>query len=219
MTCHSYLFFDTHPSFRTLEKEKRDAEKEAFTRTLGTLTDVHVSGYSLVGFKAGMQCMFHMQATDADVIQNATRTLLHTKLGAHLKLVYTLLGLQRQSQYRTGAPKEEKEFVPGAMKYLIVYPFTKTTEWHLLPFEERRSMMGEHVMVAKKHSHSINQLLLYSYGIDDHEFIVSYQTESLHDFQTLVMDLRNTKGRAYTKNDLPIFTCVYSPLDDLIANL
>lgn len=219
MTCHSYLFFDIHPSIRTLKNADLDAQKKMFIDTLNTLEKVQVSGYSLLGFKVGMQFMLHIQAADADIIQHTLRKLMSTEFGAHLQITYTLLGLVRVNQYRTQTPPEEDEFVPGAMKYLIVYPFTKTTKWHLLPFEERKAMMGEHVLVAKKHSHAINQLLLYSYGIDDHEFIVSYQADNLLDFQTLVMDLRNTKGREYTKSDLPIFTCTYAPLKDLITNL
>ena len=163
--------------------------------------------------------MLHFTADEAEDIQKNIQSLLQTSLGRHLVITYTLLGLTRSSQYKTQTKREEKEFVDGAMKYLIVYPFTKTTSWHLLPFEKRKEMMEEHVLTARKFNESINQLLLYSYGIDDHEFIVSYQADSLLDFQTLVMELRATKGRAYTKNDLPIFTCTFVPLENVLTTL
>ena len=63
-------------------------------------------------------------------------------------------------------------------------------------------------VLAEKYSASIDQLLLYSYGVDDHEFVVSYETDSLQEFQTLVMELRGTEGRRYTLSDTPMFTCV-----------
>lgn len=217
--CHSFIFFDVLPSLRSLSEDEQAAMKKDLVKRLEELSEVTVAGYSLVGFKADMHFMLHMRAGEADTIQHAVQSLLHTALGAHLRVAYTLLGLQRHTEYRSTPPKEEKPFVDGVMRYLIVYPFTKTTKWHLLPFDERKEMIKEHVITAKKHSEHITQLLLYSYGIDDHEFIVSYQTDSLHDFQTLVMDLRHTEGRRYTKNDLPIFTCTYMPLPALIESL
>ena len=37
---------------------------------------------------------------------------------------------------------------------------------------------------------------------------MSYETDSLQEFQTLVMELRGTEARRYTQNDIPMFTCV-----------
>jgi chlorite dismutase len=218
MSCHSYLFFDSKPTLASCANEHVALWKKEFTELL-TKLDIAVAGYNMLGFKANTRFALHFSADDADVIQEAVQTLMQSALGKHLSVTYSLLGLTRPSQYRASGPKEEKPFIDGAKKYLIVYPFTKTIKWHLLPFEERREMMKEHVMTAMKFSESINQLLLYAYGIDDHEFIVSYQTDSLLDFQTLVMELRTTKGRAYTKNDLPIFTATYIPLEKVVDTL
>jgi chlorite dismutase len=78
-------------------------------------------------------------------------------------------------------------------------------------------MMKAHIDVGLKFSANISQLLLYSFGIDDHEFIVSYQMDTLEEFQTLVMELRGTEGRRYTKNDTPIFTCISMSLLDALS--
>jgi chlorite dismutase len=77
--------------------------------------------------------------------------------------------------------------------------------------------MKDHVAVGRKFNESISQLLLYSYGIDDHEFIVSYQTDSLADFQTLVMELRATEGRGHTLRDTPIFTCTRQTIESALT--
>jgi chlorite dismutase len=144
--------------------------------------------------------------------------LLHTELGKRLRLTYTLFGLTRSSQYNPGhAPKEADQDLPH--KYLVVYPFTKTVEWHLMPYDERRTIMKAHVGVGRKHSEKISQRLLYSYGIDDHEFIVSYYMDDLEAFQTLVMEMRETESRRHTKNDLPIFTGIHLPLKDALEML
>ena len=79
--------------------------------------------------------------------------------------------------------------------------------------------MKAHVEVGRKHSKKVSPRLLYSYGIDDHEFIVSYQMDDLGDFVQLVMDMRGTESRRHTKNDLPIFTCIHMPLTEALEML
>jgi chlorite dismutase len=212
MPYHSYIFFDIDKSITTLTKTNLEKGKKAFAACIETHTNVHVEAYVTLALKSGSRFMLHSNATTPDAIQMLVRDLLHTPLGTHLTIRYTLLGMTRTSQYSSKlAPKEsvaETEY-----RYLIVYPFTKT------PYEERREVMKAHVDVGRTYSASIAQLLLYSYGIDDHEFIVSYQTDSLEDFQSLVMDMRATESRRYTKNDLPIFTCIHMPLKDALDML
>ncbi|MDO8518007.1 MAG: chlorite dismutase family protein [bacterium] len=215
MPCHSYIFFDREPSITQVPEEVLKQYKDAFVSLLEHAGDVGVAAYATLGFKPRTRFMLHLRAAEAGSIQHYLQTLMRSAFGKHLTITHTFLGLVRPSQYNPHRAPEEKEFVDGAGKYLIVYPFTKTPEWHLLPLEERREMMREHVHVARTFSTSIRQLLLYAYGIDDHEFIVSYQCDRLLDFQTLVMELRSTKGRAYTKNDTPIFLCTHVPLSQL----
>ena len=163
---------------------------------------------------------------------------MHAPLGKYLRITYTLFGMTRSSPYQpksaaavetishempfdvhkdTEPVSPEPAAADSPHRYLIVYPFTKTIEWHLLSFDERRAIMKDHVAVGRKWSASVSQLLLYSYGIDDHEFIVSYYTDKLDDFQSLVMDMRATESRRYTKNDTPIFTCIHVSLEDALA--
>lgn len=200
------------------ERQLKDS-KSQFIKIFNNAKNVSASVYLTVGFKPNTRFMVHLSAPEAQNIQQFTQKLIKSSLGRYLKITYTLLGLVRPSQYNSKHQEIEKAFKDGAYKYLIVYPFTKSIEWHLLPFEERREMMKEHVMTARKFVSSINQLLLYAYGVDDHEFIVSYQTDSLPDFQSLVMELRGTKGRAYTKNDLPIFLGTYTSISEALETL
>lgn len=208
MPYHSYIFFDRDGS-------KPLPEAGAFIELLRKQSDVGIEAYATLGLKAGTRFMLHFNATSPDVIQLLLRDLLHTPFGMQLRVAYTLLGMTRASQYNPkAAPKESAPEAPH--RYLVVYPFTKTIEWHLMAYDERRAIMKAHVDVGRKHSEKISQMLLYSYGIDDHEFIVSYQMDDLEAFQTLVMDMRETESRRHTKNDLPIFTCVHMPLKETL---
>lgn len=211
---HSYIFFDAEPTISAIPKKDLEMYKAAFADVIAKNPQVRTRAYATLAFKAGTRFMLHLHAEEAAIMQEFVRDLLHTDFGAHLKITYSLLGLTRPSPYNPrGTLREEED---PQRKYLIVYPFTKTIEWHQKPHEERGRIMRDHVAVGRKFNDSISQLLLYSYGVDDHEFIVSYQTDSLLNFQTLVMELRNTEGRGYTLRDTPIFTCTRKTIDEAL---
>lgn len=215
MPFHSYIFFDTLPTIRSLSKTNLIKAKKAFAVHSARQKDIRTNAYALLGLKAGIRFALHINAASPDTIQLFVRDCMHTELGKHLKISYTLLGCTRASLYNpTHAPQESLD--DEKRRYLVVYPFTKTIEWHLMPYEERRKVMKAHVEVGKTFSHTISQRLLYAYGIDDHEFIVSYFMNSLEDFQSLVMAMRETESRRHTKNDLPIFTCIHMPLSEAL---
>jgi chlorite dismutase len=218
MPCHSYLFFDIEPGMRNFSDAELKKVKQEFTAHAGSARDIRMQAYATLGFEAGTRFMLHVNAQTPEEIQIFLRDLLHTDLGKQLKLAYSLFGIVRASQYNPNHPPKEADWdLPH--KYLVVYPFTKTTEWHLMPYDERRAVMKAHVEVGRKHSSKISQRLLYSYGIDDHEFIVSYYMDDLEAFQTLVMDMRETESRRHTKNDLPIFMCTHLPLEQALDML
>lgn len=100
--------------------------------------------------------------------------------------------------------------------YLIVYPFSKTTEWYLMSRDARQGMMNEHMRVGHEYA-DIRQVLLYATGLDDQEFVVAYETEDLPRFSQLVTDLRATEARRYTLRDTPIITAIHRPLREALA--
>jgi chlorite dismutase len=85
----------------------------------------------------------------------------------------------------------------------VAYPFTKTAEWYVLGRDTRQGMMNEHIRIGK-HFTEIKQLLLYSFGLQDQEFVVVYEMEDLSTFSRLVHELRGTEGRRFTKGDAPL---------------
>lgn len=119
-----------------------------------------------------------------------------------------LWGLTRPSEYSNSARSAQAIDPFGERSsYLVAYPFTKTTDWYLLGRDARQGMMNEHIRIGKQYK-EITQLLLYSFGLQDNEFVVVYETDDLAVFSRLVHDLRNTEGRKYTKSDSPLHTGV-----------
>ncbi len=215
MTSHNYIFFAIRPSFYDLPKTKQLAYKKAFLRELSREKKVITYTYATLGLKANTNILLWFQAETIDEIQVFLNKLMHTKLGEHLLITYTLFGMTRPTQYSDKSTRHLKTERKGG-KYLVIYPFTKTKEWYMIDFDTRRKLMGGHVMVGKKYNTQIEQVLLYSYGIDDSEFIVSYEMDDLSAFQNLVMELRTDKVREYTLKDTPIFTCIYKTPEELM---
>lgn len=211
MKYHNYIFFtpkDVIPS---------NAPTDEFINTITAEKKVLTYSYTTLGLKADTAIMLWLQSNELETMQNLLKNLLHTPLGKNLRISYTLLGMTRPTQYYPASVKHEDTSRKGG-KYLIIYPFTKTHAWYMLDFEQRRELMKGHIAIGKKYP-QINQLLLYSYGIDDQEFIVSYETDSLADFQQLVMELRSDAVRAYTQKDTPIFTAIYRPMEETLSFL
>jgi chlorite dismutase len=79
-------------------------------------------------------------------------------------------------------------------------------------------VMRGHMRVGHKYP-QVRQLLAYSFGLDDQEFIVAYETDDLIAFQDLVRDLRETESRRSTVRDTPIITGIHRPVADILAML
>lgn len=214
---HNYLFFKLDKQFYRLSSKEQANQKAAFVKTLQTYKNLIIESYATLALKTDTTFMLWVRGKKPEAVQELVRDIDGTELGAWLNLSYSYFGIARESQYsgRHGKPEQTMQNFTDRLPYFIVYPFTKTTEWHQLSFEDRRQIMGEHVKVGVGYE-SIRQCLLYSYGIDDYEFVVSYETKDLKKFQDLVIDMRHTKSRLYTQTDIPIFTCVYKPLNKLV---
>lgn len=128
-----------------------------------------------------------------------------------------LWGFTQPSQYtRTRSRQEIDPFVAERQPYLVMYPFTKTDDWYQRSRDERRDMMMEHIKLGKQYE-DITQLLLYSTGLQDQEFVVVYETQDLLRFSSLVTDLRSTAGRPYTERDTPLHTAIHQSGFDALA--
>jgi chlorite dismutase len=129
--------------------------------------------------------------------------------------VDVLWGFTRVSEYSRARSKQEIDpYATRTRPYLVVYPFTKTAAWYQLDAEARQSMMNEHIRIGKSYS-EVHQLLVYSTGLQDQEFVVVYETADLAGFSGLVTELRRTAARPYTLSDSPVRTCVHRPVDDI----
>jgi chlorite dismutase len=136
-----------------------------------------------------------------------------------MSVTESFLGVIQPSQYvKKPTPQEQSLFSGQRSRYLIVYPFTKSADWYLLDRDARQVIMNEHMRVGHSHP-EVRQLLANSFGIDDMDFLVAYETDDLPKFSSLVRELRGTESRRSTVRDTPILTGIHRPIEEITALL
>ena len=215
-----YLFLKVDSAWRRLDATMRAAGRAEFEEVLASAApQVTTHAYSTLGLKADAQLMLWWKSSNAVTVQDTLGALLATGLGRYCEIAHTLWGLTRPSIYtKRRTTQEQAVDETTRLKYLVVYPFSKTIEWYLMSRDARQGMMNEHMRIGHEFG-DVRQVLLYTTGLDDQEFIVAYETETLERHQDLVIALRSTEARRYTLRDTPIFTAVHRPLRDALALL
>ena len=175
--------------------------------------------YSSVGLEPGVDLLFWRMAPSVDALETAAAGLLRSGLGHWLTVRHSLIGRIGPSQYvRKPTDQDQSLFGGERSHYLVVYPFTKSTEWYLLSKEARQGIMNEHMRVGHEYP-MIRQALAYSFGLDSQEFVVAYETDDLVAFGDLVRALRSTESRRSTVSDTPILLGVHRPIDEILGLL
>jgi chlorite dismutase len=78
--------------------------------------------------------------------------------------------------------------------------------------------MDEHIRIGLMYPR-VKLNTTYSFGIDDQEFVVAFETNFPEDFLDLVQQLRETEISMYTLQDTPIFSCVRVPVMEMLDRL
>ena len=146
-----------------------------------------------------------------------------SRIGRYLSLPYSYLAMTKRSVYidkhvHEGQEGRLRTVRPTDARYFFVYPFLKTREWFLLTKAARQGMMDEHIEVGHRFP-SVKLNTTYSFGLDDQEWVVAFESDKPEDFLDLVMALRETEGSRYTLRDTPIFTCINKSLKEALDTL
>jgi chlorite dismutase len=208
------------PAWRRLPAEERRADLDAFCAAAGRATDRLLQlSYSTIGLRAEGDLLLWRMADRLEDVEETAADLLRSGIGRWLTPAMSMIGMTRPSQYTKRPTSQEQSLFSGERsRYLVVYPFTKSTEWYLAPAEERQEVMKGHMRIGHAYP-QVRQLLAYSFGLDDQEFIVAYETDDLVAFQDLVRDLRASESRRATVRDTPIVTGIHRPLGDVLRML
>lgn len=218
----NYIFFKLDPVWRRLSDREREEGKREFREAVAdNADDMLLRPFSLMGLRADADFMLWRIGYDLDAFESMTAALMKTGLGKYLQVSYSYFALSRRSIYvgeHTPGFENRRYIVPGEGDYLFVYPFVKTRTWYQLPLKERQRMMDEHMQIGRKH-YPVKNNTGYCFGIDDYEFILSFEAETPEKFQDLMMELRESAASSYTELDTPIFTCRLRPLAEILETL
>jgi chlorite dismutase len=213
-----FTFIKMDPAWRRRSPEERAQDKREFAAACADFAEDHfLRSYSLVGTRGDCDLMIRTAAPSLEPIHEFHVLLNQTGLMRWAETPYSYLAMTKPSVYSDEpSPLEPR---PGSdAKYLIVYPMWKKREWYTLPPEERMRIMRGHIEVGRRHT-TIDINTAYSYGLDDQEFVVSFNADEPGDFLDLVQELRGTESSAYTESETPIFTCISASVERALSAL
>jgi chlorite dismutase len=220
----NFMFFSVDRAYRALTPEKKDEAKREVVAILERYRQsMIVLPYSTLGLKAGVDFMLWRIGYDIDPFQRMAADINKSILGRYLDVPESFLAMTKHSQYVEEHVHEAQEgrrlrIVPGKKPFLFVYPFVKTRDWYLLPQPERQRIMNEHIAIGHKYPRvKINTT--YSFGLDDQDFVVAFESDTADEFLDLVQELRETESSKYTVRDTPMYTCRRSTIEEIIDSL
>ena len=218
-----FAFYKIDPLWRRLPSQEQADQKCELLETIETFNRrMLLRPYSLMGTRADTELLLWQIAESVEPFQELATAISSTRMGSYLSMGVSLLSQTKRSVYEIrDNPDEDVERLiisPSEAKYLFVYPFVKTRPWYQLSLEARQKLMDEHIRVGRKYP-AVKLNTTYSFGLDDQEFVVAFETDEPSDFLDLVQELRETEASLYTLQDTPLYSCIRLGLDEALDAL
>ena len=221
-----FAFYRVRPEWRLRDVAQRASDRAEVVALVGDFERrdrVLIRTYSLVGTRGDADIMVWLVSDRIEDLHEFSSRLNHTALGAFLESPYSYFAMTKQSMYvekHVHADQEGRSnrlvIAPTNRRYLFVYPFVKTRAWYRLSSEERQRQMSEHIAMGHRYP-GVKINTTYSFGLDDQEFVVAFESDSVADFLDLVHEMRESEASTHTVRDVPSFTCMLMPVEDVLA--
>jgi len=220
----NFACFKLDPAFRRLPDLEKEQARAEFTALFAQPRQgLLCLTYSTVGLRPDVDFVLWRISTGPDEFQAQTQAINHSRLSGFLMTPHSFVSMTKRSMYIDKVDpfhtaESRTHIIPGKRKYLFIYPFVKTRAWYLLPLDQRQALMDGHIRIGNKYP-SVKLNTTYSFGLDDQDFVVAFETDEPKDFLDLVMELRETESSKYTLRDTPIFTGVQMPMERILEQL
>ncbi len=218
-----FSFYKLDPAWRRLP----EAEQESSRAELAAVIDAYgerfaMRPYTVAGIRPDADFMLWKVSERLEDFQEIGTAIMSTAMGSYLDTPYAYLSMTRRSQYVKGEGRSMHKrgrimWNPDS-RYLLIYPMVKTRPWYQLSKPARQGIMNEHIAAGREFP-TVKINTTYSYGIDDQEFVVAFETDYVGDFLDLMMRLRETEASRYTERDTPIFTCISCSVLEALRSL
>ncbi len=214
----SYQCWKVSQEWRRQDKAKKAADTAEFLKAVQSRGDeVEVKAFSTAGLKAEMDFMLWNKSRSLDGIHSLGWAQRGTEFSKWAELKFNYMAMLKGSPYAERS-EGNPELYPGPYKYLFIYPFVKTRPWYLLPLEERMRVMKGHIETSKAFP-MVKINTSYSFGIDDQDFVVAFESNEADQFVNLVQKLRETESSLYTQRDTPMYVGLSTPLEEILKTL
>jgi len=220
----NFAGYKLDPAFRRLDDHEKIQARSEFLRLFQQpRPGLLCLTYSTVGLRPETDFVLWRIANGPEEFQSQTQLMNKTRLGGYLTTPHSFISMTKRSMYIDKldpfhTAESRTHIIPGKRKYLFIYPFVKTRDWYLLPLEKRQELMDGHIKVGNEFP-SVKLNTTYSFGLDDQDFVVAFETDEPKDFLDLVMKLRETQASKYTLRDTPILTCVQMNMELILDQL
>jgi chlorite dismutase len=205
-----YTFLKLDAAWRRRDADARAQDKRELMAACEDFAEGHLlQAFSLVGTRGDADVLLISEAENLDRIHELHVVMGQSGLMKWAEQPYSFLGMRKSSEY-----SEDERVRPRGFrgKYVFVYPFVKSREWYALPAEERWRIMQGHIEVGREYP-GVDNHTTYSFGLDDQEFVVAFDTDDIGTFLDLVQRLRTTEASRFTVRDTPSFTCISCSLE------
>ena len=204
-----YTFLKLDPAWRRRDAAERERDKRELMAACEDFADGHLlQSFSLVGTRGDAELLLIAEAENLQRIHELHVVLAQSGLMHWASTPFRSSGCAKLGVLRGRAHLAAR--VRG--RYVFVYPFVKSREWYALPADERWRIMQQHIEVGREYP-GVDNHTTYSFGLDDQEFVVAFDTDDVGTFLDLVQRLRSTEASRYTVRDTPSFTCIRMSLE------
>jgi chlorite dismutase len=208
----NFMFLRVNPEWRKLDDGTRRACKQEFERVFeGFRDDFLLFSYSLVGFDSKADMMIWRIGRSLDAVQEMTALLYRTELGNYLETTDNYLSITKGMMFVEAKGDGKLRVEAGGAKYHFFYPCAKQSDWFDMPADERDALMKENFMVGMRFP-NIKIHLTHAFGFNDHEYLVSFETDEPRDFLALADELRETPAGRLNVRGLSVYTCRQRPI-------
>ncbi len=173
--------------------------------------------YSTVGFRPDADLMMWWVGESPEDLQQVLTEFRRTAVGKRLDLRYAFLGVVRPAEF-------SKDHLPAFVKaelpkrYLCVYPFVRSTDWYLLPADERASLLREHGEIGREFPDVLANTTS-AFGLGDWEWVLAFEADELPRIVDCIRRLRAAEARRYTKEEIPFVTGIRKEFVDAVRDL
>lgn len=215
-----FTFYKLDQQWQLLPTDVREKGKQELKKIIDDYAEqALIRSFGLYGLRSDCDFMLWQATYDIEDLRSLSSLIRRSAMGPYLRETHAFVSMTKRSVYvgknARGVHDPRLVIAPDDKKYLFVYPFVKTRAWYALPAEDRKRMMNEHIRVGLTYP-SVSLNTTYSFGLDDQEFVVAFETDNIADFLDLVQQLRETEASSYTLRDTPMFTCVAQSVESIL---